>query len=138
MSNVPLYTRHDEVPQLSASASTIDALYYNHVQTALKQLGKQIRLSIPKLKHLDLILQRDAWVIVDNSLNDIPVAAWASFEVENRDSLHEPIQCEVRFFHYAASMILDRTLEAMELMLGELLEKETTEEKHSILSFKKD
>jgi hypothetical protein len=138
MHNVPLYTRHDEVPQLSSRPGKVDALYYNHVQTALKRTGNQIRLSIPKLKHLDLIIQKEAWIIVDKVLNDVPVAAWTNFETKGRTSLHEPIQCEIRFFHYAASMILKRTLEAMELMLGEVLEQSLPENKSDVLPINKD
>lgn len=138
MSNTTPYTRHDEVPQLSSRPGKVNALYYNHVQTALKSLGDQIRLKIPKLKHLDLILQKDAWVIVDTVLNDIPIAAWTNFNTSHRESLHEPIQCEIRFFHYAATMVLNRTLEAMELMLGEILEGDLPEEKSDVLPFRKD
>jgi hypothetical protein len=135
---MPLYTRHDEVPQLGARSGKVESLFYNHVQTALKKLGTQIRLKIPKLKHLDLILQKDAWIIVDITLNDVPVVAWTNFETRGRTSLHEPIQCEIRFFHYAASMVLNRTLEAMELMLGELLEQELHHEKSDVLPINKD
>lgn len=138
MINTSLYTRHDEVPQLGSRAGKVDALYYNHVQTALKHLGNQIRLRIPKLKHLDLILQKDAWIVVDITLNDIPVVAWTNFEIAGRSSLHEPIKCEIRFFHFAASMILNRTLEAMELMLGEELEQYLPEGKSTIIPFKQD
>ena len=138
MSNVPLYTRHDEVPRLGSRPGKMNALYYNHVQTALKQLGDQIRLKIPKLKHLDLIIQKDAWIIVDTALNDIPIAAWTNFETKGRSSLHEPIPCEIRFFHYAATMILNRTLEAMELMLGELLEEQLSNHKANVTPIKKD
>ena len=138
MMNTPLYTRHDEVPQLSSRTGKVEALYYNHVQTALKHLGNQIRLTIPGLKHLDLILQKDAWVIVDKVLNDAPVVAWTHFKVEHRESLHEPIGCEIRFFHYAATMILKRTLEAMDQILSELLEAQQPEGKSSVLPFKKD
>ena len=138
MRNTNLYTRHNEVPQLDSRPGKVNALYYNHVQTALKRLGNQIRLKIPRLKHLDLILQKDAWVIVDTTLNDIPVAAWTCFEVDHRESLHEPVQCEIRYFHYAASMVLNRTLEAMELMLGEILEDDLPDEKSSVLPFNKD
>jgi len=138
MIDTRLYVRHNEVPELSHRMGKVDALYFNHVQTALKSLGNQIRLAIPKLKHLDLILQKDAWIIVDRVLNDVPVVAWTNFETEGRDSLHEPVNCEIRFFHYAATMILNRTLEAMELMLGELLENELPEEKSSVLPFKKE
>jgi hypothetical protein len=132
-----LYTRHDEVPQLASRKGKVKALYYNHVQTALKSLGPQIRLKIPKLKHLDLIIQKDAWIIVDTVLNDIPVVAWMNFETEHRDNLHEPIQCEIRFFHFAASMVLNRTLEAMELMLGEQLAELLSDDSTTVIPFKK-
>lgn len=138
MSNTEQYNRHDEVPQLGSRAGKVNALFYNHAQTALKRLGNQIRLKIPKLKHLDLIIQKDAWIIVDITLNDIPVVAWTNFETENRKSLHEPIQCEIRFFHFAASMILNRTLEAMEMMLGEALEQDLPDEKSDVIPFKRD
>lgn len=137
MTSNTLYTRHNEVPQLASRKGKVDALYYNQVQTALKQLGPQIRLKIPKLKHLDLILQKDAWIVVDTVLNDIPVVAWTIFETENRDSLHEPIKCEIRFFHFAASMILNRTLEAMELMLGEQLAELLPDDTTTVIPFKK-
>ena len=135
MINTSLYTRHDEVPQLGSRAGKVNANYYNHVQTALKRLGNQIRLRIPKLKHLDLILQKDAWIVVDITLNDIPVVAWTNFETEGRDSLHEPIKCEIRFFHFAASMILNRTLEAMELMLGEEMEQYLPDNDNKVIPF---
>lgn len=124
MGNANLYTRHDEVPQLSSRAGKVEAHYYNHVQTALRRLDRQIRLKIPKLKHLDLILQKDAWIIVDKALNDYPIAAWTHFETKGRESLHEPIRCEIRYFHYAASMILNRTLKEMDQILGEELATE--------------
>lgn len=113
------------------------ALYYNRVQTALKSLGLQIRFKIPKLKHLDLIIQKDAWIIVDRVLSDYPVVAWTNFEAEHRDNLHEPIQCEIRFFHFAASMVLNRTLEAMELMLGEQLAERLPDDSTTVIPFKK-
>ena len=138
MSHTTPYTRHDEVPQLSSRPGKVNALHYNHVQTALKHLGNQIRMTIPRLKHLDLILQKDAWIIVDNVLNDIPIVAWTNFETSHRDALHQPIECEIRYFHYAASMIFNKTLEAMELMLGELLENELPDEKSSVIPFKKN
>ncbi|MDH5766446.1 MAG: hypothetical protein OEZ38_10570, partial [Gammaproteobacteria bacterium] len=94
------------------------------------------RFPIPKLKHLDLILQKDAWIVVDRALSDFPILAWTSFQTEHRDSLHEPIQCEIRIFHFAASMILKRTLEAMELVLGEELSTNVPDD-CSIIPFRK-
>lgn len=133
-----MYTRHDEVPQYDSRAGKVDAIYYNHVQTALKRLGGQIRLKIPKLKHLDLIIQKDAWIIVDKVLNDVPIAAWSDFETEHRENLHEAIPCKIRYYHFAARMVLNRTLEAMEMMLGEELAKLSPEDDSVVLPFKKE
>ena len=137
MDHSPLYNRHNEVPLLHHRGGKVEAVYYNEVQTALKQFGRQIRFPIPKLKHLDLILQKEAWIVVDRALSDFPIVAWTDFQTENRDSLHEPVQCEIKIFHYAASMILRRTLEAMDLILGEQLAEIINDEKADILPFRK-
>ena len=131
------YTRHNEVPVLATRPGKVDALYYNHVQTALKKLGPQIRLRIPKLKHLELLIQRDAWVVIDLALSEFPILCWTNFEASHRENLHEPIKCEIRYFHYASSMIYNKTLEGMELMLGELLDEGSDADPSDVLPFKK-
>lgn len=133
-----IYTRHDEIPQLHTRHGKVDAVYYNHVQTALIRISKQIRLSIPKLEHMDLILQKDAWIVVDKVLNDTPIVAWTRFEVDHRDALHKPIECEIRFYHYAASMIMNKTLKAMDILLTEALHHYHPDNKSDILPFNKD
>lgn len=130
-----MYTRHLEVPQFDSRHGKVDAAYYNHVQTALKRLGRQLRLSVPKLKHLDLIIQKDAWIVVDRVLNDVPVAAWTDFEAEGRDNLHEPIPCQIRFFHFAARMVLNQTLKAMDEMLLEQLANLSPDDESVVLPY---
>jgi hypothetical protein len=128
-----MYTRHDEVPVFEYRDGVLDAVYYNHVQVALNRLGESLRLSLPKLKTLELILQRDAWIIVDRAYNDLPVAAWTNFDVDRRDALHAPVHCQIRLFHANAGMLLKRVLEAMELLLGERLELE--DGSHQVIDF---
>ncbi|TVO75154.1 hypothetical protein [Sedimenticola selenatireducens] len=128
-----MYTRHNEVPVYEYQAGVLDALYYNRVQTAFKRLGLCIRLAIPQLRTLDIILQPDAWIIVDNALNDLPVAAWTDFETADRNALHTPINCQLRLFHSNASMIIKRVLEAMEAMLEQQLN--VTEDSHHVINF---
>jgi len=117
-----MYDRLDEVPVYARRQTEVSATHYNHVRVALNRLGNEIRLPIPKLKHLDLILQKNAWIIVDRVLNDIPVVAWTEFESGHRDNLHRPIRCTQLMYHIHAPMILTRTLEAMEMLLGEQLQ----------------
>ena len=117
---MPPYTRHLEVPVYEYRATSVDAQHYNHVHVALNHLGEGVRLELPRLKTLDLILQRDAWIVVDRAFNDLPVVAWADFETRGRNALHQPIPCRVRLFHATGGIIMKRTLEAMEMLLGEL------------------
>lgn len=138
MSKSVPYTRHNEMPRFETRSGAVSAIHYNHVQTGLHRLHIKLRYKIPKLKHLDLILQKDAWIVVDKLLNDMPIIAWTNFKTEHRETLHEPIKCEIRLFHYAAEMILDRTLEAMELLLGEELDNEVDDDSSDILPFNKD
>lgn len=128
-----MYTRHEEVPVYEYRDAVIEAVHYNTVQTAFKRLGEEIRLSIPKLKTLDLILQRDAWIVVDRALHDIPVAAWTNFDTERRSALHTPVHCQMRLYHANGGIIIKRVLEAMELLLGERLSEMETS--HEVLHF---
>ena len=130
-----MYTRLDNIPIYELRDCTINALHYSHVQVALKRIGNSIRYPIPKLRHLDLILEKDAWIIVNRVLNDVPVAAWTDFETENRDALHEPIPCKLRLYHANADLILERTLEAMELILGEELTEQESNNGFSVIRF---
>jgi hypothetical protein len=116
-----MYSRLEDVPVYESFSTTVKAIHFNHVQRALNKLGDSIRLSIPRMRHLDLILEKQAWIIVDRVLNDVPIAAWTDFKTSSRDNVHQPISCTQKLFHVHAHLILDRSLEAMELMLGELL-----------------
>jgi hypothetical protein len=130
-----MYTRLNDLPVLELRDSAISALHFNHVQLALKRISNTLRYPIPRLKHLDLILEKEAWIIVDRVLNDIAVAAWTDFAAGRRETLHVPIPCKLRLYHANADLILDRTLDAMELLLGEQLAEQDNENLCSVIRF---
>ncbi|NCF10315.1 MAG: hypothetical protein GWP66_06505 [Gammaproteobacteria bacterium] len=76
------YTRHEEVPVFEHRPGGLDANRFNRVCLALKRAGGALRFELPTLRHLDLILQEDAWIVVDRDLNDVPLVAWTAFEVD--------------------------------------------------------
>ena len=117
----PPYNRHQEVPPLSVWPSAVDAAQFHTVYRALKRSPPAIRLELPGLKTLDLILQPEAWIVVDRAFNDLPVAAWTGFRAGERDGLHEPVPCELRYFHGYAGMIIKRVLETMDAELNAAL-----------------
>jgi hypothetical protein len=133
-----MYDRLEEVPVYALRQVEVSATHYNHVSVALRRLGSEIRLQIPRLKHLDLILQKNAWIIVDRVLNDIPIVAWTDFETSHRDNLHQPIRCSQRMYHIHAPMIITRTLDAMELLLGEQLQEMSELKPASVSEIRKD
>lgn len=101
-----MYTRHDELPALSAWPTQVEARDYNTASRALHRTHGGLRLSLPDLPLLDLIVQSGAWVVVDRSLNDMPVAAWVDFAPKPDRALHEPVRCELRYYHGAAGKIV--------------------------------
>ena len=128
---MPAYTRHNEVLILDSMPGHVEAHYFNVAQIALKRVGEQWRFKIPGLNHLDLILQKDAWIVVDRVLNDMPVAAWTNFRTEGRDNLHEPVACDIRIYHFAARMVFKTTLDAMENHLRQSLTEQKNIESDS-------
>ena len=62
--------------------------------------------------------------------------AWLNFEDQERKSLHEDIDCERRAYHTHAMIIVDKALEALQLILGEKLGEISETESSSILKFK--
>jgi hypothetical protein len=116
-----LRSRLDDLPIYEVRDSQVAAIHFNLVLIALKRLEKSIRFELPHLRTLDLILEEDAWVVVDRAQNDIPILAWVNFSTQQRSNLHEPISCQRRSYHAHALIIIDKVMEAMQLILGEQL-----------------
>ena len=110
----------DDIPVYESIQSSVSAEHFNLVQIALKRLGNPIRLELPKMRTLDFLLDEETWIIIDRSLNDIPVMAWLDFETKDR-GLHEPLNCTLNLYHAHANIIHPRVIEAMTLLLGEQL-----------------
>ena len=130
-------SRLDDLPVFETRQVTMRAEDYNLAHIALNRLGSPIRIELPRLRTLDLILEKDAWIVVDRSLNDIPVVAWIDFKVAHRESLHEPVACERRTYHTHALLIVDKVIEAMHLILGERLGAISPAEHDKVISIKR-
>lgn len=113
-------SRLDDVPALWVFASTVEAQHYNRVRRALMHLGEPIRFELKPLRGLEMLLGEDVWLCVDGSNNDLPVIAWTHFH-SRRDALHTPVECEVRYYHSHAAMIVPTVLEELDSELDRLL-----------------
>lgn len=111
-------SRLDNIPVYEQSETAVRAADYNRVQIAFKRLGAPVHIPLVGLRNLELILDHEAWVVVDGDLNDLPILAWTDFQNEGRATLHEPVPCLLKTYHIHAPVILERVTEFMEQELA--------------------
>jgi len=99
----------------------IDGARYNQVRLGLLRLENPLRLKLTGLRGMDIILDNHAWVCVDRTMYDLPVLAWTDFEYADRNGLHEPVHCQLHFYHIHADLIIETVLATMTSVLTQLL-----------------
>jgi len=110
-----------EFEPLRVLAKTIDASYYNRGRLALIRIGDPLRVALPGLLGLEAILSDEMWLVVDSLRTDNPVLAWCDFATAGRESLHEPVRCNLKLYHSHAGLIMGTALEALQTALNERL-----------------
>jgi len=130
-----MYWRHEQIVRLSAWPTKVEARHFNLARRALARLGGELRLPMRGLKTLDLIVQEGAWIIVDRAMNDLPIAAWTDFQDEETRGLHEPVICELRYYHGHAGLVIKKVLRRMEEELSALLD-EGEEDTGQVIAFR--
>ncbi|MFV2055843.1 MAG: hypothetical protein ACC707_05210 [Thiohalomonadales bacterium] len=103
-------SRLNDIPILKSVPTYIEANYYNRIRIGIDRLGPPLRIELMNLRGLDLIADTDAWVCVDQAMNDLPILAWTGFETGRRSSLQEAVACELKFYHSHADLICGSVL----------------------------
>ena len=124
---IDLEARLKRIPIMARREHTLDVRYYNIWRRARARWGAPIRLVLPELKKVSLIMTDRFWVCLDASRHDAFMLAWTDFQVDNRQSLHEPIECHLNYYHFAAAAVRGRSLELMEQHFRERMEETGTE-----------
>jgi hypothetical protein len=106
-------SRLDDLPRYSSRSYEMPAEYYNQVRVALLRVGTPQRFVVPGLRTLEMVLEEDAWIVVDSGLNDYPVLAWVEFETARREALHAPMHCKLYTYHAHAEIVIERILTAI-------------------------
>ena len=112
----------DSLTPIHVMSKIIDAVSYNHVRLALLRITNPLRIELPNHRGLEIILHDKYWLCVDSLHNDQPIMAWCNFDTHKHNTgLHEPIPCELRFYHTHASLIMGSALDALKQILAEKL-----------------
>ena len=98
----------------------IDAACYNRISLALARLGDPLSVEIRALRMI-IRVERRLWV-ARSLINEIPLMAWLNFQVSGR-GLHEPVPCQVRLYHFHASLLMGHAPQLLANNLDERLER---------------
>jgi len=109
--------RLKDIPPYSQNETQVAARHYNIIRVALRRLGNNMRFPLPGLRNIDFIIDNDSWVCADRSMNDMPIVAWTHFSTRNR-GLHEPVVCQIDYYHFRAGLIARSSLDRVEQILG--------------------
>ncbi len=116
-------TRITDMPVMVSRPASVEASVYNLWRRSRLKLGPYTRLPMEGLPQIVLILDEDAWVVVNERQYDLPILAWVDFQDEHRDNLHKPIACTLNYYHYMASSVRAKVLARMAAALDEALKQ---------------
>lgn len=92
----------------------IEAADFNLVRLGLARLGNPLRLELGgDLRCLEVWLGDDFWLCRDACREQQAVLAWTSFELAERSGLHQPVACELHFYHDHAGLVMGEVLESI-------------------------
>jgi hypothetical protein len=111
------------IPVFAARDDAVPARLYNLWRRARMRRALPLRLRLPGLKEMGLILDPDAWIVVDGNRSDVPVLAWVHFQDRHRDALHTPVPCTLHYYHFMASGLRGEVLALMEKELERQLRR---------------
>lgn len=114
-----MVSRIEGVPVIAKRRDRVPARLYNLWRRSRMHLGVEQSLSLPGMKEMELILEAHAWVVVDHNRNQVPVLAWVDFQVSPQRGLHESVPCTLNYYHFMASSLRGKVVNAM----GDELEK---------------
>lgn len=107
-------TRIGDLPVIATRPDRMEAATYNLWRRARRRFRPPLRIALPGLKEMALIMDDDAWVVVDQRQYDLPILAWVDFAAQGRDALHEPVACTLNYYHFMASQLRGKVLGLMQ------------------------
>ncbi|MEJ2107865.1 MAG: hypothetical protein P8X48_11180 [Acidiferrobacteraceae bacterium] len=102
----------DSWPALRVLEKRIPADLYNSIRVGLLRHHLPWSLPVGNIRCLEAILDEESWVCVDASNKNVPILAWTNFR-NVRDSLSEPVVCELRLYHMHAGLLMGNALDAL-------------------------
>ncbi len=111
-----------ELTPLRSMQKLIEAHCYNHARLALRRASQPVRVSLPRHRCLEVIVEDHGWLCVDSAQDDLPILAWHDFDTTRHNAaLHEPVPCQLDLYHMQAGLIMGTALEALDEALADFI-----------------
>ncbi len=114
----------DRLQSVHSIHRIIAAEDYNRVRLALSRLGNPLYLDLgATLPCLEVQLCDDYWLCFDSCRDEQPVLAWTAFERAGRSGLHEPVACDLHFYHLHAGLVMGDIFDSIVIELRRQLDQ---------------
>ena len=110
-----------ELLSLRVLPKVIEAATFNQARLALLRVGNPLRVSLKDHRCLDVILSQEQWLCVDTCNDDQPIMAWREFDMQHRNELHKPIDCNLYMYHTHAGLIMGTARDSLTQVLTVIL-----------------
>ncbi len=102
---------------LKVMRKAVPADVFNQVRLATLRGTVPYRVELVEHPGLSIIVCEDEWLAIDTLVGEQTIMAWWSFEISDRDNLHEPVYCELSLYHSHSSLEMGSVLdELMEIL----------------------
>ncbi len=119
-------SRLQALTPLRSMQKLIEARCYNHARLALLRAARPVRVTLPRHRCLDVIVEDHGWLCVDCAQDDLPVLAWHRFDTTRHNAaLHEPVPCLLELYHMHAGLVMGTALDALDEALADYLSVES-------------
>jgi len=128
-------TQIENVPKLRTVPASISAELYNKVLLAVLRHDAPLRIRLPGLRTIDVVINRNSWICLDRAMYDLPALAWSQINLEGRNALHIPVECELHYYHIHANISAHNVLNSLDFALKETLARVTPSQTGKIITF---
>lgn len=94
---------------LKQFSTSVPAEYYNVIRLSQLREGAPVELLLGG-RGLHVYLDREAWLVTDRNLGEIPVLAWTGLSPARRDGIHRATPCQLIYYHAYAAVVIRTVL----------------------------
>lgn len=103
-----------DLPTYRTMETSLSLARFHRLRLYLLRTDEPRVLDLRGLRSLGMVVEQDAWICIDRTMNDLPVIAWTRFRRPASLAPNAEVFCDLHFYHSHASLIVAGVLEKAE------------------------